>query len=116
VHVAPEQAVFVGARTDRHGQADRLLAQPALHGEAISTTTRQTRAFKTACACPIVTQMGHRFAAQGKADASIAGRERQILELDGNIKRAEQALRPGHSCALALASSSMRHSTLNHWL
>jgi hypothetical protein len=35
------------------------------------------------------------IAAQGKVDASIGGRERQIVDLDGKIKRAEQVLQSG---------------------
>ena len=36
--VTPEHDAFLGAWTDLHGQAERLLAQPVLHGETISTS------------------------------------------------------------------------------
>ena len=95
VPVTPEQHAFLGGWGDLHGQAERLLAQPVLHGEAISTSHATYKSIRDRLQLSDRNANAALIAAQGKVDASIAGRERQILELDGKIKRAEQVLRSG---------------------
>jgi len=95
VHVTPEHDAFLGGWGDLHGQAERQLAQPLLHGEAISTSHATYKIIRGRLQLSDRNANAALIAAQGKVDASIAGRERQILELDEKIKRAEQVLRSG---------------------
>jgi hypothetical protein len=99
VPVTPEQHAFLGAWTDLHGQAERLFAQPLLHGEAISTSHATYKVIRDRLQLSDRNANAALIAAQGKVDASMAGRELRILELDGKIERAEQCFDPARFTA-----------------